>query len=240
MKINLKNTILNYFESQKQLSREDLLLRLTNDFPQLSKGSISVYLSRLKKNGFIKNPYRGIYALSDTKEFNPQIELQLKKIYNKIYNRFPFITFCIWNTRWLNDLMKCEPFKYLIIIEVEKESSEQVFQLLNEELKNVYLNPNEETLDRYIYSNNNESVIVKNLITEAPILEKDKIIIPTLEKILIDLIADKDIFLAQQSELNTIYQIARSEYTLSISKVNRYAMRRNKEAELRNNIIGIK
>lgn len=233
MEIHFKNTIENYFESQKQLSRKDLLLKLTKDFPNLSKGSISVYLSRLKKNGFIKSPHRGVYTLSDTQEFNPYIETNLKKIYKKIYNRFPFITFCIWNTKWLNDFMKHQPFKYFTIIEVEKEASEQVFHLLNEAFNNVYLNPNDETLNRYVYTNNTESIIVKNLITEAPLLEKNKIMIPTVEKILIDLIADKDIFSAQQSELDTIYLTARTKYTLSIAKLNRYAMRRNKETELR-------
>jgi thiamine biosynthesis lipoprotein len=56
----------------------------------------------------------------------------------------------------------------------------------------VYFNPNEEILERYISSNSEEVTIVKNLVTEAPTTKNNKIEIPTLEKVLVDIIIDKE------------------------------------------------
>jgi DNA-binding PadR family transcriptional regulator len=140
----IENTIENYFKSNTQLSRDELGNLISRDFPELSEGTITVYLSKLKKAGIINNPARGIYSITDKQVFNPEINQNLKKIYNKIHKEFPFIEICVWNTKWLNDLMRHQPFKNFTIIEVDKEAEEQVFNAISEWTKNVYFNPNEE------------------------------------------------------------------------------------------------
>lgn len=129
--------------------------------------------------------------------------------------------------------MRHQPFKNYTIIEVEKEAEEQIFNAVIEWSKNVYFNPNEEIFERYISSNLEEITIVKNLVTEAPIIKNNKIEIPTLEKILVDIIIDKELFAAQQGELNFIYKSAFKKYAINTAKMKRYAIRRNKENELK-------
>ena len=228
----IENTIQSYFKSINQISREKLGNLIKEDFPELSEGTITVYLSKLKKAGIINNPERGMYSITDKQIFNPEINQNLKKIYNKIHKEFPFIDLCVWNTKWLNDLMRHQPFKNYTIIEVEKEAEEQIFNAISEWNKNVYFNPNEEILERYISSNSEEVTIVKNLVTEAPTTKNNKIIIPTLEKVLVDIIIDKELFAAQQGEIEFIYQSAFKKYEINTAKMKRYAIRRNKETEL--------
>lgn len=228
----IENAIQSYFKSKSQISREKLGNLIKEDFPELSEGTITVYLSKLKKAGIINNPERGVYSITNKQIFNPEINQNLKKIYNKIHKEFPFINMCVWNTKWLNDLMRHQPFKNYTIIEVEKEAEEQIFNAMTEWNKNVYFNPNEEILERYISSNSEEVIIVKNLVTEAPTTKNNKITIPTLEKLLVDIIIDKELFAAQQGELEFIYQSAFKKYTINTAKMKRYAIRRNKEAEL--------
>lgn len=228
----IENTIQSYFKSKNQISREKLGNLIKEDFPELSEGTITVYLSKLKKAGIINNPERGMYSITDKQIFNPEINQNLKKIYNKIHKEFPFIDLCVWNTKWLNDLMRHQPFKNYTIIEVEKEAEEQIFNAISEWNKNVYFNPNEEILERYISSNSEEVTIVKNLVTEAPTTKNNKIIIPTLEKVLVDIIIDKELFAAQQGEIEFIYQSAFKKYEINTAKMKRYAIRRNKETEL--------
>jgi len=228
----IENTIQSYFKSINQISREKLGNLIKEDFPELSEGTITVYLSKLKKAGIINNPERGVYSITDKQIFNPEINQNLKKIYNKIHKEFPFIDLCVWNTKWLNDLMRHQPFKNYTIIEVEKEAEEQIFNAISEWNKNVYFNPNEEILERYISSNSEEVTIVKNLDTEAPTTKNNKITIPTLEKLLVDIIIDKELFAAQQGEIEFIYQSAFKKYAINTAKMKRYAIRRNRETEL--------
>lgn len=228
----IENTIPSYFNSVNQISREKLGNLIREDFPELSEGTITVYLSKLKKAGIINNPERGIYSITDKQIFNPEINQNLKKAYNKIHKDFPFINVCVWNTKWLNDLMRHQPFKNYTIIEVEKEAEEQIFNAISAWNKNVYFNPNEVILERYISSNTEEVTIIKNLVTEAPTSKNNKIEIPTLEKVLVDILIDKELFAAQQGEIDFIYKSAFKKYAINTSKMKRYAIRRNKELEL--------
>lgn len=228
----IENTIESYFKSNIQLSRKELGSLINSDFPELSEGTITVYLSKLKKAGKINNPARGIYSITDKQIFNPEINQNLKKLYNKIHKEFPFIEICVWNTKWLSDLMRHQPFKNYTIIEVDKEASEQVFNAINEFIKNVYINPDEEIFERYISPNTEEVTIIKNLVTESPTVKSNKIGIPALEKLLVDIIIDKELFAAQQGELDFIYKSAFNKYAVNTAKMKRYAIRRNKEYEL--------
>ncbi|MBK8786380.1 MAG: hypothetical protein IPN43_07745 [Chitinophagaceae bacterium] len=92
--------------------------------------------------------------------------------------------------------------------------------------KKVFLNPTEDIFNRYI-SNFNEVIIVQPLISESPITEQGGIKIASLEKLLVDCVADKDLFAAQQSEIDFIFKTAQSKYSINISKIKRYARRRN-------------
>lgn len=228
----IENTIESYFKSNTQLSREKLVSLINKDFPELSLGTITVYLSKLKKAGIINNPARGVYSISNKQIFNPEINQNLKKIYNKIHRDFPFIEICVWNTKWLSDLMRHQPFKNFIIIEVDKEAEEQVFNAVSEWTKNVYFNPDEEIVERYISTNTEEVTIIKNLVTEAPTTKNNKIEIPTLEKVLVDILIDRELFAAQQGELDFIFKSAFDKYEINKAKMKRYAIRRNKESEL--------
>lgn len=228
----IENKIESYFKSNTQLSREELGSLINRDFPELSEGTITVYLSKLKKAGKINNPARGIYSITDKQIFNPEINQNLKKLYNKIHKELPYIEICVWNTKWLSDLMRHQPFKNYTIIEVDKDASEQVFNTVNEFIKNVYINPDKEIFERYISSNTEEVIIIKNLVTESPTVKSNKIEIPALEKLLVDIIIDKELFAAQQGELDFIYKSAFNKYAVNTAKMKRYAIRRNKENEL--------
>ncbi|MGV8946144.1 MAG: DUF6577 family protein [Lutibacter sp.] len=231
MNNTLENRIITYFKNGKSLSREKLLKAILADFPDWKESTINVYLSKLKKSGIIKNPSRGVYCLKSRTEFQPLIDLNLEKTFNKIKKEFPYINFCIWNTKWLNDVMRHQPFKHYQIIEVEKDAAEQVFNALNEKVKNVFLNPDTEIFERYI-NNVEEAVIIKYLVTEAPLTNAENVVIPTLEKLLVDMLIDVDVFSAQQGEIEFIYSTAFNKFQINRNKMKRYALRRNRESKV--------
>ncbi|WP_245529082.1 DUF6577 family protein [Aequorivita sublithincola] len=201
------------------------------NFPELKESSINVYLSLLKKEGVIQNPSRGIYALEEMNSYIPTIDIKQKRLFRKIKKDLPFIDFCIWNTKWLNEFMLHQPFKYYTVLEIEKDAIEPVFYLLKEQGKPVFLEPDADTFDLYI--NNSEDVIIlKQLITESPLQEIENILIPTLEKLLVDMTIDTNLYSAQQGEIKLIFTSAFEKYTVNKNRMKRYSYRRNRENEI--------
>jgi len=227
----LEKHIGRYFKDSERLSKQKLVGSIKRDFPTWSDNTINMYLSRLKKEGVISAPSRGIYEMDSNTPFQPNISNSLKRVFNKVKREFPYITFCIWDTVWLNDFMRHQPFKHYVVIEVEKGASESVFTFITEIHKNVFFNPDEEIFDRYIH-NQDEVLIVKNMVTESPLVEIDKIVVPALEKLLVDMLIDTALFSAQQSEKKFIMQSVMEKYTLNELKMRRYAVRRNREREI--------
>ncbi len=75
--------------------------------------------------------------------------------------------------------------------------------------------------------------VVRSLVTEAPVTSFDNVAIPRLEKILVDLVCEKDLFVSfQGEELRNIYHRALKDYDVSLSTLRRYARRRGKLEEI--------
>ena len=227
----VENHIIRYFDNEDVLPKENLIELIKIDFPDWTNNTINAYLYKLKKNGVVDTISRGIYTAGKIQSFSPKINTQLKKIASKINKQFPFVNYCVWNSSWLNDLMRHQPFKNFTIIEIEKVAAEQVFNELKSQFQNIFINPDEVIFERYISALDNV-IIVKNLYSEAPIIKQNELSIPTLEKILVDILVDDTLFAAQQSEINFIYKSALNRYDINESKLKRYAARRNREEVL--------
>lgn len=233
MEQTIKDKIPKYFSDHQTISKASLVELIQKDFPNLKEGSITVYLSKLKKEGMLKNPSRGKYTLSGKDRFSPVIDTKLKRLYNIIKKDYPFIEFCVWNTLWLNEFMRHQPFKFYTIIELEKDVVQSVFYKLKDQGKTVFIEPDAETFQLYIH-NSDDVIILKQLVSEAPLVETENIIIPSLEKLLVDMLIDINLFGAQQSELEFIYRSAFEKFEISKSKMKRYAHRRNRKKEVDN------
>ena len=218
--------ILNALHSRQTLSKSDLFSYVYSADPGISLSSFTWKLHQLKKKGLINSPSQGIYSIITENNFTPAVSSSLKRIHNKISKEFPYTQICVWDSRWFNELMLHQLFRYYLVIEVEKDSTEAVFNTMTDVSKKVFLNPTEDIFNRYI-ANFNEVIIVQSLISESPIIEQGGIKIAPLEKLLVDCVADKDLFAAQQSEIEFIFKTARSKYSINTSKIKRYARRRN-------------
>lgn len=226
MKFDFNTLIINSLSQNGQLSKKELLGILLELAPNISKSTINWRLHKLKSEGLIQSPNYGIYSLTSKGNFKPPISSSLKRIYNKIAKEFPFAEVCAWESRWFNEFMQHQLFRFYLVVEVEKDVTESVFNSLTDFSKKVFLNPDEDIFTRYI-SNFNEVIIVKSLISESPIHEFENIKLATLEKLLIDCLCDKDLFASQQNELEFIFKSVFQKYNVNVSKMKRYASRRN-------------
>lgn len=126
------------------------------------------------------------------------------------------------------------PGKSMTLIEVEKEAIEPVYHFLkSRELTDVFINPSKAEISRYVNEAQSPIVVIP-LITKAPVNREDKTILPTLEKLMVDLFCDKDLFIAYQgTELSHIFNMAYSRYAIDLTRLFSYAERRRKRDAIR-------
>ena len=168
------------------------------------------------------------------RNFVPYVSSKNKILYNKLHKQFPYLLICIWSTSVLNELMVHQPGRFYTLVEVEKNTTESVFYFLKDTYKNVFLDPTSDILSHYA-SSEKEAIIVKPLVSEAPIQNVQGVHTTTIEKMLVDLFCDEIIFAAQQGhEMQVIFKNALEKYTMNENKMLRYGDRRGKKEAFNN------
>jgi hypothetical protein len=227
--------LLDAFAQKPVLSKKELVVVLRQHFPHWADQTVNWNIHKLKEDGILHHVARGMYSLTPVVSFEPQLSNSLKRLHKRIKSEFPFAKFCMWDSRWFNEFMRHQLFRYQVVIEVEEEVVNSAFHAISEFSKGVFLNPNAETYEHYV-SNFDEAIIVKPLLSEAPVTEQNGFEIAPLEKLLVDMLTDKNLFAAQQSELDIIFDRAQEKYTLNKAKMKRYASRRNQKDNLKKHL----
>ena len=196
---------------------------------EVKQTTINWRIYKLIDLGILKRVGRGKYSLGEQKIFTPEITSDIESIYSMVGKQFPYLEKSIWTTKWLNQWMLHIPNTHLIILEVEKEAEENVFYHLKESRKNVFLYTEEGIINKYA-DDDTDIVIIKNLITDSPLQNIKTVEVPTIEKIVVDLIVDTELFSAYQGrDLDSIIENAVEYYTINNDKLLRYANRRRKK-----------
>ncbi len=117
------------------------------------------------------------------------------------------------------------------IIDTEKDVAKSVFFLLKENYKHVFYKADKEMYYNYFPEIQNV-IIIRDLITEAPIKTIKAIPTVTIEKMLVDLYSDIEFEYLQGNELSFIFKNAFNKYTVNESKLLRYANRKGKKTKI--------
>ena len=223
------DTFKSKFKDIESISVRDIFSFYEKYNSKVKKTTINWRIYKLVDNGIIQRIGRGKYKLGKQKEFKPLVSEDTQNLYLKLKEEFPFLDISIWSTKWIAQWMLHIPNNYETIIEVEKGSEENVFYFLSDIRDNVFLNPSKDILDKY--ANRNESiVIIKNLITDAPLQNIEQVKIPSIEKILVDLILDAELYAAYQDrDLDSIIENTFQYNTIKKDTLLRYADRRRKK-----------
>ena len=222
-----------FFKNYETFSRAELYAFYLQFDKELKETTFRWRIYNLKQQKVINTVARSIYTLSSKSEFYPVISAKEEKLLSAISRQFPMLKACIWNTNIVNELMLHIPNKASIIIEVENEAIELVFNFLkNEGHKNLFFQPGEKEIQHYIAPLEN-AIIVQSLVTKSPTQLVSKTTTTTLEKLLVDIYSNKNLFSTYQgTELVHIFNKAYDKYILDFSKMLSYASRRNKKKEL--------
>lgn len=223
-----------YLKGKETFDSNDIFRFYEKDEPQIKKETVNWRIYHLVQRGILNRVGRGKLTSGQGKKYFPEISKKLKTIYSKLKREFPFLEICIWNTSSLNEFMIHQPGRFFILIEVEKEATQSVFFFLKEEKYPVFVDPTEEIFEKYL-SLEKENLIVKSLVTEAPLQKITGLNTVTIEKMLVDIFCDELLFSAQQGyEMRTIFEEAINKYSVSENRMLRYADRRRKKESFRN------
>lgn len=195
--------------------------------PNLNKNTFRWRVYALKNDGAINTLKRGVYSTKSKKVFKPVVNKKLKNLFSSVQKQFPYVDMCIWESSWLNNLMLHQAFSSNIIIEVDKAAASAVFAFLQESHKEVFLNPGKYEVEHYIKAGQT-NIVIKNLIITSPLQETQNIKMPTIEKIMVDLFVDDELFVTYQgAELQNIYREIFTSYSVNRSTLTQYAHKRH-------------
>lgn len=148
-----------------------------------------------------------------------------KELLSKMEERFPELEYTLFETLLLNEFVNHLYAQNILVLQVEKDLCPFTFDFLNELFPGkVLYNPSSDDLGRYQSDN---CIILENRISEAP-FDKEHPHFITMEKLLVDTVSDKAIKeLIPTSEVSNIYENAKLIYKSDLTKIKRYAKRRN-------------
>lgn len=226
--------ILNYAAMQTEtFQRKDLLGDIVSKQTNITERAVELQISRLIASGILLRKGRDEYLLAENSlpEFVYKPSQTEKDIFLKLRKQFPFLDMCIWSPSVLSAFMLHVPNIGYTFVDVEKDGMESVFHALqNMNLgRNILLALSAKDCERYLTGT--DAIVVRQLIRQSPLTEVDGSTVPRIEKILIDAIGDNELLFASGSEIYNIYEYARERNNVNMSKLMRYASRRNMQQQ---------
>lgn len=227
-----KDTLSQYFEDRESFTTNDVFDFFAQTHPDIKRTTVNWRIYELVRQDLLKRIGRGMYALGSANCFLPVLTKKQQNISARLKKQFPLITFCCWHTSALKEFFQHLAVYDFLLVEAEREAIDAVFHFVKETHKNTFKEPSREIMENFALDGK-DAVIVKSLVSEAPLQDADASTLPTIEKILVDLVADSEIFFFLQGhELLNIFESALGKYTVNTDRLLRYAKRRNKKDEL--------
>ncbi|PKO04382.1 MAG: hypothetical protein CVU41_17355 [Chloroflexi bacterium HGW-Chloroflexi-3] len=228
------------FSSREAVQKSELRDFYYLHHPDLNEQAFRRIMYSLEKEKVIIPLGAGVYGLQTQfqtfgrRYFIPQLSTIALEISHEVTHLFPYTSYMIWETHVLHEFMIHQPGANQIIIGVDKEAANSVFNKLNENRSlNVYLKPDKFIMDRYI-ATNPDSVLILPLITQSPRMKVHGVVYARLEKILVDIFSEEErFFIFHGQEMINIFENAFASYWINAKTLFRYAGRRKVDVKIK-------
>ena len=171
---------------------------------------------------FAKYCHNGYIRENDTMRFKLDMSPKMLEVNGFLTSRFVGMNHCVSGLRGN------------LIVEVPKNDVDKVAQELKANfgravnIKKAYLMIDDLT----------DFILVKPLVSEAPVNLQDSVPVPSIEKLLVDQASDKE-YSSTSKSLSKIFQEAFETYDVNKSKLLRYASRKGEKEEITQILAGI-
>ena len=224
-----KANIMDLFINNSVISTDDIYNYFKSFDPNINRTTINWRIYNWIKMGILKRIGRGVYELGETKRFNIVLSDKANKVGVYLKKHFPYIDFCIWESSVINQFAHYLTNSNNIFIDVEADAKESVILYLKERYSSVY-NINDIRNNIEDYTN---AIIVRRLVSASPIEKYNDIFIPSIEKIVVDIIIDKEFLCYQNNNINKIIEAVFNHFTINVNKLLRYSSRKGKKDEVK-------
>lgn len=216
------------------LVRKDFVAWFQSVHPDGSVRSMDTELRLMVASGVLERTGYGQFRLcADAKPpYVPAVSSEMKALFSGIRERYPYARFCIWQARTISSFMQHVPALDVLILETDRPATEAIYEDVREMAggRTVLLRPTEK--EYRLYATGVPSLLVKDLISEAPVITVDGVTTASLEKMLVDATIALELEFARGSELYTIYENADQMYYIGKKTMLRYAARRGRKEEI--------
>lgn len=224
--MDIKDTILQYAECHAVISAKELSYDCA-----ISLVTVRQYLSLMFRAGKLERVGAGQYSLRQKQDFSYSPSDDVKEIYKCLNASLPFADFCIYEGGILAPLQHHLSINNAIYIETDRDVVETVFGKLKDEGREVFRQPD----GRFVYDYidlKKRCMIVKALVSESPTAKVEGFVVPTLEKLLVDIQADADFDYLRGSESLNMFARAFDLFSINLQRLMRYSRRRGMEREI--------
>lgn len=224
--LSIENAILDYAIKNGRFDLSQIVDNLG-----IKRNSLSHYLTKLSKCHKLERVGKGQYQLPIKQHFAYIPSDEVIDLFEKFKNELPFTDFCIYDGSVFTPLQHHVVVNNTIYVETNRDAIDTVFTRLKEWGLTAYKRPDAEFIFDYV-NLKDKCVIVKPYISEAPVKKINGIVVPTLEKLLVDIQRDPDFEYMRGSESNYIFETVTDQFLINETKLLRYAKRRGCKEEI--------
>lgn len=214
--MTIKESILNYIKGNKYFS----LNQLVKD-RNLDKRIAKNYLLSFKKQGIVFEGGFGVYSTLK-EEFQLVSHSRTQTIRNMLKHNFPFADFLIWDSRQLQPIYHHTQPHHLTFVETEKDLLSPFYERISKNYRDVFIEKHSQVYFKE-FSFTHNPIVIRRMIKRSPY----KGVMPVLEKILVDMFVDLNLY--KYISENDYWQLWRNlceRYRINIGTVISYSKRR--------------
>lgn len=233
-----RERILQLVSPNETIRRPALLSLLREEYPNAKLNTLDWHIHTLLEQGKLVKQGRGAYTVANNESslsiFTPALPKELSEIGQRLRRKFPLTTACVWTTSVLHSFVVQQPMITYWLVEAERDAVDAILDCM---LHDAFINglsipiiraDDLDLMERYT-PDPSIMILVKPLISEAPLLQNDhELTVPTLEKIMVDLVADTNVFGLFEEELPSLLVDLSHRFLLNQDRLRRYARRRHK------------
>jgi hypothetical protein len=224
-------TISQFFNKKTSFNTEDILKYFLLIEKNINRNTLNWRIHKLVEKDIIKRIGRGKFMIGNKKELYIDPTNRIIRLNNFIKRNYPYAEYCIWEMDYVKPFCHHYPFVKFTLVEVEKVASESVFHNLQDNYKNVFYLPDIKFLQ--MYANTLENlIIVKNLVSEAPLQSIKGVPTVSIEKLLVDIMFENEFYFLRGREMRRIYENVFYGVTINQSKLLRYSTRKGKREDM--------
>jgi len=222
---------LSYFRDRQHIFKSDIRLFYEQAEPLLSPTTLNWRIHSLIVAGVLKPVSRGCYQTCELKKFTPRVSRSLSLMANHITGNIPSVSFCLWETAFLLPFMSVQ--KNMVIIEAGKNQLPTLKILLTDLNIPFIYKPTKSEL-HFMKAHIRTPHILLPLISGSNVITSGSIPISSPEKMMVDTLCYPDLFQIQSMKtFETLFRKLSEHHDFDISKMMRYAGRRNKSNEVK-------